>query len=262
MIAAPATVYAGRFAGKVAVVAAAGHGIGRSVAVRLAREGARVAALDLRRSSLDETMQLVSQDSGDSAAWVADLADPDAVAAALAQVLERFGTIDVLHSNAGVLLPGSVELQSLDDWDRTFAVNVRSAFLLGRQVLPVMRSHGGGSIVHTASTSGLVGEAGLAAYCASKAALINLTRQMALDYARSGIRVNCVCPGWIDTGFNDPVLEGVSDEELQQMIAAQVPIGRQGTPDEVAAAVLFLLSDDASLITGHALVADGGFTAV
>jgi NAD(P)-dependent dehydrogenase (short-subunit alcohol dehydrogenase family) len=107
-----------------------------------------------------------------------------------------------------------------------------------------------------------VGEASLAAYCASKAAVVNLTRQLAVDYAREGIRVNCVCPGWIDTGFNDPMLEGVSEEELSRLIATFVPLGRQGGPEEIAGCVAFLASDDAALVNGHALVADGGLTAM
>jgi NAD(P)-dependent dehydrogenase (short-subunit alcohol dehydrogenase family) len=151
---------------------------------------------------------------------------------------------------------------TLDDWERTFAVNTRAAFLLARAVLPGMRAQGGGAVVFTASTAGLLGEAALAAYCASKAALVNLARQLAVDYSRDGVRINCVCPGWIDTGFNDPVLQEVSGEELARLIDATVPLGRQGAPEEIAAVVAFLASDDASLVTGHALVADGGLTAM
>jgi NAD(P)-dependent dehydrogenase (short-subunit alcohol dehydrogenase family) len=119
----------------------------------------------------------------------------------------------------------------------------------------------GGAIVNTASTSGLLGEMGIPAYNASKGAVVNLTRQLAADYTREGIRVNCVCPGWIPTGFNDPVLAELSDEEVEAMVVATVPMGRQGTPEEIAAAVAFLASDDATYITGHALVVDGGLTA-
>ena len=149
---------------------------------------------------------------------------------------------------------------AVDEWDRTFAVNVRSMFLVSRALIPLMRTNGG-VIVNTASTSGLVGEMGIPAYNSSKGAVVNLTRQLAADYTREGIRVNCVCPGWIPTGFNDPVLADMTDAEVNAMVKATVPMGRQGTPDEIAAAVTFLASDDATYITGHALVVDGGLTA-
>jgi meso-butanediol dehydrogenase/(S,S)-butanediol dehydrogenase/diacetyl reductase len=133
-------------------------------------------------------------------------------------------------------------------------------FLVSRALIPLMLPTGG-AIVNTASTSGLVGEMGIPAYNSSKGAVVNMTRQLAADYTRRGIRVNCVCPGWIPTGFNDPVLEGMSDDEVDAMVEATVPMGRQGTPEEIAAAVTFLASDDATYVTGHALVVDGGLTA-
>lgn len=251
-----------RLEGRVALVTGAGHGIGRATALRLTREGARAAVVDLRAEAAEETVGLLRAEGLEGEAWAADVGDEDEVERMIAAVLERFGRIDVLHSNAGVLLPGSVLETSLDDWERTFAVNTRAAFLLARAVLPGMRAQRGGAIVFTASTAGLLGEAALSAYCASKAAVINLTRQLAVDYSRDGVRINCVCPGWIDTGFNEPVLQGVGSEELARLIHATVPLGRQGAPEEVAAVVAFLASDDASLVTGHALVADGGLTAM
>lgn len=251
-----------RLAGRVALVTGAGHGIGRATALRLAREGARVGVVELRREAGEETVAVLRAEGLEGEAWAADVADEDEVERVVAGAVERFERIDILHSNAGVLLPGTAVEARLDDWDRTFAVNVRAAFLLARAVIPAMRAQRSGAIVFTGSTAGLMGEARLAAYCASKAALVNLTRQLAADYSRDGVRVNCVCPGWIDTGFNAPVLQGVGDEELAGLIDATVPLGRQGTPEEIAAVVAFLASDDASLVTGHALVADGGLTAV
>ena len=251
-----------RFEGKTALVTGGGHGIGRATTLRLAEEGAAVAVVDLLGEAAEETAELVRAAGGEAGGWQADVADPAGVERVVAEVLERFGRIDVVHSNAGVLLPGSVLEQELDDWDRTFDVNVRAVYLLARAVLPAMRRQGGGAIVNTASTAGIVGEASLAAYCASKAAVVNLTRQLAVDYSRDGIRVNCVCPGWIDTGFNAPVLEGVSEDELERLIDTSVPLGRQGRPEEIASVVAFLASEDASLVTGHALVADGGLTAL
>ncbi len=189
-----------------------------------------------------------------------DVTDGAAVAEAVAGVLRTAGGIDILHNNAGRLRSGSVVDVAIDEWDRTYAVNVRALFLTCRAVIPSMLEQGGGAIVNTASTSGLVGEAGIAAYASSKGAVVNLTRQLAAEYSARGVRVNCVCPGWIPTGFNDPVLEGLSDSEVQAMVEATVPAGRQGTAEEIAAAVAFLASDDASYICGHALVVDGGLT--
>ncbi len=212
----------------------------------------------MNRAGAEETAGL----AGDgAAAFACDVSDPEAVSAAFAAIVDAFGTIDVLHSNAGVLLPGAAETTSVADWEQTFAVNVRGMFLTAQAALPPMLARGRGSIVNTASTSGIAAEPELAAYCASKAAVIQLTKQLAVDYSRQGVRVNCVCPGWIDTGFNDPVLQGVTEEELREIVHRMVPLGRQGSPDEIAAVVAFLASDDASLVTGHALVADGGLTA-
>jgi len=246
---------AARFAGKIAVVTGGAHGIGLATARRLAGEGARVVVIDVD----DDALAAAAGIEGVDAAR-ADVATQGEVESAVAAIVEHHGTIDILHNNAGRLRAGSVTEVEVAEWDRTYAVNVRSMFLMCREVIPVMLRNGGGAIVNTASTSGLVGEVGIPAYNSSKGAVIQLTRQLAAEYARQGIRVNCVCPGWIPTGFYDPVLEGLSDDEVQAMVEATVPAGRQGTPEEIAATVCFLASPDASYVSGHALVVDGGLT--
>ena len=249
-----------RFEGKVVVVTGAGHGIGRATARRFAREGGEVIVVDINEAGAAETAGLISEDGGAALALAADVSDERAVGDLGSRIAADRGRVDVLHNNAGRLRGGSVTDLSVDEWDRTFAVNVRSMFLVSRAVIPLMLPNGG-AIVNTASTSGLVGEIGIPAYNSSKGAVVNLTRQLAPDYTREGIRVNCVCPGWIPTGFNDPVLADMTDDEVDGMVKATVPMGRQGTPEEIAAAVTFLASDDATYITGHALVVDGGLTA-
>ena len=221
-----------------------------------------MAVVDIDAASAGETVAELRSNGSDGEAFEADVSAPRDVEEAVASATARFGPVDVVHSNAGVLLPGSIVDQTLGEWERSFAVNVRGAFLVVRAVLPGMIQRRRGTIVLTASTSGLVGEPGLAAYDASKAALVNLTRQLAAEYSPLGIRVNCVCPGWIDTGFNDPVLASQSDADVDAMVQSAVPMRRQGKAEEIAAAVAFLASGDASYVTGHALVVDGGLTAV
>ena len=170
------------------------------------------------------------------------------------------GRVDILHNNAGRLRGGSVTELAVEEWDLDVRgerpVDVPGVARHDPAHAPGRRRHREHGV-----DVGLVGEMGIPAYNSSKGAVVNLTRQLAADYTREGIRVNCVCPGWIPTGFNDPVLEDMTDEEVEAMVVATVPMGRQGTPEEIAAAVAFLASEDATYITGHALVVDGGLTA-
>lgn len=249
-----------RFEGKTVVVTGAGHGIGRASALRFASEGASVAIVDVRADEGQLVADEVTRAGFVGRAYQADVSDPDHVSEVVAQIVADFGGVDVLHSHAGRLRAGTVGETDLEEWNRTLAVNVTSMFLMVRAVVPLMQSRGGGAIVTTGSISGLFGEPALAVYTASKAAVVNLTRSLAIDYARTGIRVNCVCPGWVDTGFNNPQFEhdGMSEEEITELIDRTVPMGRQGLPEEMAAAAAFLASDDASYITGQTLVVDGG----
>jgi NAD(P)-dependent dehydrogenase (short-subunit alcohol dehydrogenase family) len=249
-----------RFSGKTVVVTGGAHGIGRASALRFASEGARVAVVDLRGREGEQVAAECQAAGGRGLAYRADVSEPDEVAATVAQITSDLGGIDVVHANAGRLSAGTVLEVPLAEWNRIFAVNVTSMFLFARAAVPVMHERQGGAIVTTGSISGLFGEPALAAYTASKAAVVNLTRQMAIDFAGSGIRVNCVCPGWVDTGFNDPQFahDQLSAADIAALIERTVPMGRQGLPEEMAAAVAFLASDDASYITGQTLVVDGG----
>ena len=248
-----------RLDGKIALITGAGSGIGAATARLCAREGACVALVDIRSEAVEETADTILAEGGQALVLVADVSNSTQVRESIERTVGQFGGLHILHANAGVLIPGSVHDLAEEDWNRTIAVNLGGVFLCCKYAVPQIKRSGGGSIIITASTAGLVAEKNIAAYCASKGGLVMLAKQMALDYSRDGIRVNCLCPGWIETSFNDPVIE--SPEALASAIDTWVPMGRQGSPEEVAYAVLYLASDESSLVTGHALVIDGGLTA-
>jgi NAD(P)-dependent dehydrogenase (short-subunit alcohol dehydrogenase family) len=231
--------------------------------MRFASEGANVAIVDIRIEEAEVVAQECSDLGGRSLAYEADVSDEQQVTDVIARIVGDFGGIDVLHSHAGRLRAGTVGETTLEEWNRTMSVNVTSMFLVVRAVSPIMQASGGGAIVTTGSISGVFGEPALAVYTASKAAVVNLTRSLAIDFASLGIRVNCVCPGWVDTGFNNPQFEhdNLTDDDIETLIKRTVPMGRQGLPEEMAAAVAFLASDDASYITGQTLLVDGGLLA-
>ena len=249
-----------RFDAKTVVVTGAAHGIGRASALRFASEGARVAVIDVQEESGRQVALECADVGGAGRFYRADVTSPMEVEDAVRQIVEDFGGIDVLHSHAGRLRAGTILETDLVEWSLTMSVNVTSMYLVARTIVPHMIAAGGGSIVTTGSISGMFGEPALSAYTASKAAVINLSRSMAIDFAKSGIRVNCVCPGWVDTGFNDPqfVHDNLTAQDIGELIARTVPMGRQGLPEEMAAAVAFLASSDASYITGQTLLVDGG----
>lgn len=251
----------GRLDDRVALITGGAGAIGRATGRRLLQDGARVVLADRDAGALERaTTQL---DDGDRlVARQVDVTADESVAQLVASVVASFGRIDILFCCAGILRPGSVTEATLEDWDRTIAVNLTGSFLASRHVVPIMLANGGGSIVHMASTSGIVAEPGIAAYCASKGGVVMLARQMAVDYARHGIRVNVVCPGWIDTPFNSPAIERAGGRDVvEPFIDVMVPMGRQGQPDEVADVVAFLASDDARLMTGAVVMVDAGLTA-
>jgi 3-oxoacyl-[acyl-carrier protein] reductase len=247
-----------RFVGRVVLITGGSRGVGRATADAFHRKGAQVAlaARDVRRGQ-DAAAAL------DDALFVrADVRNAGDCARAVAGTLARFGRLDVLVNNAGVIYRNrTIDRLTEDEWDETFDVNVKGAFLMSRAALPALRD-ARGTIVNVSSYAGLVGFAGAAAYAASKAALVNLTRSLALDHAGEGLRVNCVCPGSVDTDMIHAAWNALPDPTAAARAwAAKHPLGRIATADEVAAAILFLASDDARFITGVALPVDGGITA-
>jgi meso-butanediol dehydrogenase/(S,S)-butanediol dehydrogenase/diacetyl reductase len=243
-----------RFAGRVAIVTGGASGIGAATAAALAREGAWVVVADVDRERGPE----IAKEVGGTFEWI-DVGDHGQVTRLVADTVRSAGRLDVLVTSAFATAIGAIESLGDAEWDRTIAVTLSAVFTGLRAAIPLMRGHGGGAIVNVASVSGLAGDRGLAAYNAAKAGVVNLTRAAALELARSGIRVNAVCPGLIDT----PALRRglVRMPEREPAVRGAVPIGRFGEPDEVARAIVFLASDDASYITGATLVVDGGLTA-
>jgi NAD(P)-dependent dehydrogenase (short-subunit alcohol dehydrogenase family) len=253
-----------RLAGKIALVTGAGSGIGRAAAVRFAAEGAAVGVLDVAADPAAETAEIIGKDGGRALAVTADVGDAARVADAVTRVAAGLGPIDVLYNNAGVDSAGSVAVAEEDDWDRALRVNAKGTFLVSRAVLPHM-PEAGGAIVNQGSVAGLVGVPNFAAYCAAKGAVIALTRSMAVDLAPRGIRVNVICPGTVYTPLMEPMLRARGDGDLQAGLAKTLlkyPIGRLGTPEEIANVALFLASDEASFLTGSVVTPDGGMTAV
>jgi NAD(P)-dependent dehydrogenase (short-subunit alcohol dehydrogenase family) len=247
-----------RLSGKTALITGAGSGIGRACALAFAREGARVALVGRRKDRLEK----VAKEMGEAEVFSADISNKEKVDLLVNQASARLGSLNILLNNAGVLLPGTAESVSDGDWDRTFEVNVRGLWLLSRAVLPHMRKAGGGSIINMSSVLGLVGARNRAAYSASKGAVTMLTKCMALDHAADKIRVNCICPAFVETELTSDFITNAPDPAaaLRDRINLH-PIGRLGQPQDVAGMAIYLASDESSWVTGSAFAVDGGFTA-
>lgn len=246
-------------ADKVAIVTGAGSGIGRAMALIFARHGATVAAVDIDPDRLAALTTEIDPGSGVIVGLQSDVASARDCAMTVRQILDKFHRIDILCNNAGVIRRASVLEVTEEDWDRDLAVNLKSVYLWSKQVLPQMIDQGGGTILNTASGWGLTGGPRAVTYCASKGAVVQLTRAMAIDHGSQGIRINCLCPGDTDTPMLNAEAAQLGEDPTAFLTdSANRPLGRVGSPDEIARAALFLVSDDASFVTGATMVVDGG----
>ena len=251
-----------RLSGKVAFITGGGTGIGRACAVLFAKEGARVAVGGRRPQPLDETVREISKSGADAMAAACDVTERKSIETAIADVVERFGRLDVLVNNAGTAIVATVEETSDQDWDRILAVNLTGTFLASRAAIFALRKTGGGSIVNIGSILGIVARKQRAAYCAAKAGVTGLTKAMALDHAHENIRVNCICPSIIETELGMQLILKAADPEAERrMRTAGIPLGRMGQPEDVAQMAVYLASEESAWITGAAMPLDGGLTA-
>ncbi|WP_343115729.1 SDR family NAD(P)-dependent oxidoreductase [Ostreiculturibacter nitratireducens] len=243
---------------RVAFVIGAGSGIGRAGALAMAREGAIVIATDLNGPAAEATATRIRDEGGQAEGAQLDAGDDAAVIAAIDGAVARHGRLDVLHSHAGIQIPGTLEEVTADDMDASWRLNVRSHFVATRAAMAHMKKARRGSIIITASGSGIQYDSEMVAYATTKHAVVAMAKQIAKDYGRFNVRVNTLCPGFIDTPFNAGFEQQMGGrEKLESYIAHQIPMGRWGTVDEMADGIVFLASDRSSFMTGHALVIDG-----
>jgi NAD(P)-dependent dehydrogenase (short-subunit alcohol dehydrogenase family) len=248
-----------RLENRVALITGGASGIGRATALLLAREGAAVAIADLDEASGQEVVRLISKGGGRALFVLCNVAEAADCQRAVRLTLEALGGLDILFNNAGIIRRADVVGTTEGEWDRVMAVNVKGIFLMSKVAIPVMAAGGGGAIVNTGSGWGLTGGRNAVSYCASKGAVVNMTRAMALDHGAQNIRVNCVCPGDTDTGMlRNEARQLGSTEEAFLAEAADRPLGRIGKPEDIAQAVLYLVDDASSFVTGTTLVVDGG----
>jgi NAD(P)-dependent dehydrogenase (short-subunit alcohol dehydrogenase family) len=250
----------GRFGGKVAFVTGAASGIGRAAALAFSREGASVVAVDVSEQANRETAHIIEEQGGRALAVRCDVTHAEDVKAALAKTAEDFGRLDFAFNNAGIepKKPAPTADYSEEEWDRIIDINLRGVFLCMKHEIPLILKQGGGAIVNVSSGAGVIGIKGSPAYTAAKHGVIGLTRAAALDYAAQNLRINAICPGYIDT----PMMGRFTGDtpEGRAKVIAEEPVGRMGKPEEIAEAVIWLCSEGAAFMIGHAMVMDGGQT--
>jgi len=248
-----------RFERKSVIVTGGGSGIGRAAVLAFAAEGARLVVADVNEAGGEETVRMTRELRGEAAFVRTDVARAGDCAAMVERALTLYGRLDIAFNNAGINLhPAPIAEIAVEDWERILAVNLTGVFLCMRHEIPVMKRGGGGAIINTASVGGVIGTAGVTPYCATKHGVIGLTKSAALDHIGDGIRINAVCPGGTRT---EMLAEWFKDPAVERRALAHTPIGRMASPEEIARTVLFLASDEAAFMVGHALIADGGLTA-
>lgn len=253
----------GKLDGKIALITGGGSGIGRATALLFSTEGAKLSVVDWAEDDARAVAAEIGKRGGEAIALRTDVSKAADAEGMVAETVQRFGRLDILYNNAGIGIARHTHLLSEEEWDRTIDIDLKGVFLGCKYALPELMKQGG-VILSTASVAGLEGIRRMAAYCAAKAGVIMLTKSLAMDYAEHGIRVNCVCPGTIETPLSETAYEKLSEERSERarwMVAAMHLLGRTGQPEEIAHAALFLCSQDASFITGQAVVVDGGYTA-
>ncbi|WP_454747258.1 SDR family NAD(P)-dependent oxidoreductase [Ciceribacter selenitireducens] len=244
---------------RIAIVTGAGSGIGQAGAAIIAREGAHVAIIDRNVEAAQTVAEEIRASGGSAEALGLDVTDDTALEAGLSALMARHGRIDILHNHAGAQVAGDLEQVAIEGFDRSWNLNVRAHFMAARLVMPMMKRQGSGVILNTSSSSGVLYDREMIAYTTTKHAVIAMTRQMAGDYARFGIRVNALCPGWVDTPFNAPFITQMGGRAaIEAYVREKVPMGRWASVEEIAESILFLVSPRSSYMTGQILVVDGG----
>ncbi len=246
-----------RLKDKVAIITGGGTGIGRGIALMFAHERAKVVVCGRRIEPLDEVVSLIKQNGGQALSVAADVSSFAQVSEMAKKTVETFGGVDILVNNAGVYIPHDALSASEEEWDKVMSIDLKGVWICSKACIPEMLKQGGGKIINIASIAGLIGFEQSAAYCAAKGAVVNLTREMALDYANRGINVNAIAPGVIETDMTKAFL---TDEASKKSFLEKTPVGRVGQPEDIAYAAVYLASMESDFVTGQTIVVDGGWT--